>query len=338
MKKRLALVLLCGFTWLNPVPSGWAAENNDFYDNAPTYELKGPTLRVDGEVANPGTVDLSTMPLRSLIVKEAVSTQKGARFVGSYRYDGVSLFDILKERYPRKSNQKEFSSVIDLLLVIENAKGERVVASWGEVFYPPTRHQIILATKVSPIIPSKTKEQWPLPKRTKLVFGNDLLSERNLTDPTRITILSSPHRFKLAKGKRFNPDFSLYQDGKLSGRVIRLPSAETRTYPSVFFGRGKGFHGLERFQGVLLKDALGRLYPANPDRLKHTFFTVAGADGYRVVLSFSELFNRNDDAEFLLYDKGKNKDGGRFNLFPAADFFSDRAVKAISEIHLDRVK
>jgi hypothetical protein len=46
----------------------------------------------------------------------------------------------------------------------------------------------------------------------------------------------------------------------------------------------------------------------------------------------SELFNRNDNGEFLLCDRGE-KDGGRFSVYPGPDFFSDRAVKALKEVH-----
>ncbi|HEY9766269.1 MAG TPA: hypothetical protein V6C82_07880 [Chroococcales cyanobacterium] len=317
----------------------FARENNDFYDDASTHELAGPALRIEGEVVNPGMVDLSKLPLRSLIVKEAVNKKNEVKFVGAYRYDGYSLFDILKERLPLKKNEKEFSSVIDLLLLIENARGEKIVASWGEVFYPPALHRILLATKVAPIIPSKTKEQWPLPKKNKLVFGADLLTGRNISEPTKITVFSAPHRFKTVKGLSplYSPAISLFREGKLVQKVEQLPSTERRTFPSVFFGRGKGFHGLEHFQGVLLKDALKKEFPSTPERIKESFFTFAGVDGYRIAVSFSELFNRNDNAEFLLYDKGNSEDGGRFCLFPASDFFSDRAVKAVKEVHLDRL-
>jgi hypothetical protein len=60
---------------------------------------------------------------------------------------------------------------------------------------------------------------------------------------------------------------------------------------------------------------------------------VVGDDGYRAAYTVSEIFNRNDFQEILLYESGE-KDGGRFALFAAPDFFSDRAVKAIKAIYL----
>lgn len=62
------------------------------------------------------------------------------------------------------------------------------------------------------------------------------------------------------------------------------------------------------------------------------FFVLAGLDGYRVILSYSEIFNWNDQSEFLLILNKNDKDGEAFRYFPAADFFADRAVKSVSAV------
>ena len=107
------------------------------------------------------------------------------------------------------------------------------------------------------------------------------------------------------------------------------------TYNTIFYGRGRGIHSTVPFSGFALKDLLAGYYPVGRPPVKRGILCVEGVDGYRCVLSYSELFNRNDQQEFLLVQTEKNEDGGFFRLFPAADFFSDRAVKSISEIHLD---
>jgi hypothetical protein len=63
-----------------------------------------------------------------------------------------------------------------------------------------------------------------------------------------------------------------------------------------------------------------------------------GKDGYRCAVSYSELFNRNDLQEFLLVRTEPGEDGGLFRIFAASDFFSDRAIKSVSEINLDIIK
>jgi hypothetical protein len=62
---------------------------------------------------------------------------------------------------------------------------------------------------------------------------------------------------------------------------------------------------------------------------------IVGKDGYHCAVSYSELFNRNDQQEFLLIKTNHEEDGGLFRMFAAADFFSDRAIKAVSEIHFN---
>ena len=315
-----------------------AQENNDFYDNTPEKNLPGALkIEIAGEVANPGMVDLGAFPRRSLIVREARLEKGAIAFIGSYRYDGYSLFDILKEKIVAKKNQEEFRSVIDLLVAVENAQGEKIILSWGEIYYPSALHRILIADRVAPIIPSETKENWPLPGTMKLVCGNDLVSERNIGSPTRITVFSAPLSFPGRKGQKplYAPNFQVVRPG--SQPAAFDPAAltgESRIYPAVFYGRGKGFHGIQYFNGRPLKDALKSFCTLDSATLQRGYLVAASIDGYRVAMSCSELFNRNDQCEFLLVDRGADADGGRFTIFPAPDFFSDRALKAVSAIHI----
>lgn len=233
-----------------------ADKNNNFYDNADTYALPGGEIMVEGEIENPGFVDFSALRKHSLIIKEALIGPDGKnQFTGAYRYDGYSLFDILSSRILKKRNKDEFASVIDLYVIIENARGEKVVLNWGEIYYPNNLHKCLIATEVARIVPSKSGELWPLPAERKLVVSNDLLGD----------YLKFSH---------------------------------------------------ENLQGTML--------------------TIIGIDGYRAVFSLSEVMNRNDQEEVLLVPCIGNEDGGRYRLFPACDFFSDRAIKAVSEISISR--
>jgi len=310
-------------------------ENNDFYDNSPFMKLEGVAIEVVGEVANPGKVDLASLPLRDINVSEAVVTGEGEKFIGSYTYRGYSLFDIIKERFVAKKNETEFGSVIDLLVSVENDNGEQVILSWGEIYYPTALHRILVATEVARIVPSKTKEQWPLPRKTKLVCGNDLFANRNIDSPAKITVFAVPKRFKVDRD--LNPLYSgsiaVSKSGRRAGSIEELDATlPVREYPAVFYGRGKGFHGIRRFKGQMLSHVLAKYMEVNDANLKTAYLVVAAADGYRVAISFAELFNRNDQSEFLIYATARNEDSGRFIIFPTPDFFSDRAVKAITSI------
>ena len=315
-----------------------ADSTNDFYDGAPTVSLGEPQLVVAGEIANPGPVALSTLPLRSVVVKETRSDGDSAAFVGAYRYDGYSLDDILNERAVRKKNGKEFPRVIDLYVEIANAAGDRVVLSWGEIYYPCNRHQILIATQVARIVPSKTKELWPLPDGPQLVVGPDLVTERTIGTPTTITVRSYPRSFSSAVNitPLYSPVIRVISAVNVQDSITATQRFDNMLeYPAVFYGRGKGIHGISRFRGVPLKAALGARWPLDRANLRQGLVAIAALDGYRSVFSYGEIFNRNDQNEALLVPRPAGQEGGAFSLFMPADFFSDRAVKAISEIRLD---
>jgi hypothetical protein len=314
-------------------------KTNNFYDNVETYALPVKDLIVEGEIANPGKVDFTNLPVHSVIVKEALLDSAGGdRFVGAYRYDGYSLFDILNSRILKKANQSEFKPVIDLYVEVENEKGEKVVFSWGEIYYPNNLHKILIASGVARIVPSKTKELWPLPVESKIVAAGDLITERNISSPVKITVKSYPHSFIVKQGlsPMYSSQIDVFNSSKNVAQIAVLPvNTRNATFSTIFYGRGKGIHSTTPFNGVLLKDLLLKYYPVDRDNLKSGIVCIAGKDGYRSVVSYSELFNRNDQQEFMLIKTSPEEDGGLFRIFAAADFFSDRAIKSISEIHLD---
>jgi hypothetical protein len=310
---------------------------NDFYDDAETIDLIGSTrIMVDGEIENPGEMDITKFQVRSLVIKEAVASADSNKFIGAYRYDGYSLYDILNNVVLKKKNAEEFSPIIDLYVKIENAAGESVVFSWGEIYYPVHRHEIIIANKVARIVPSKTEDLWPLPKDVKLIAGHDLLTERNISNPVKITVLSASVPYRILKDLKplFSSAIQINQGDQAVSKIVPKPGQKKIKYETIFYGRGRGIHSTTPFYGVPLKEKLLQYFKVTPENLRDGYLIVAAADGYRAVYSFSEIFNRNDQAEVLLIEDPQNIDGGAFRLLPAADFFSDRAVKAVSEIRL----
>jgi hypothetical protein len=311
---------------------------NNFYDNTETYQLPVMDLLIDGEIANPGQVDFSNLQKRSVIVKETLLDNYGNnRFTGAFRYDGYSLFSILEKRIIKKANAEEFKPIIDLYVEIENDNGEKIVLTWGEIYYPNNLHRIIIASGVSRIVPSKTKELWALPEKSKIVAANDLITERNISNPVRITVKSYPKSFRVVEGMSpmFSNTIKIFKGSELAGHVSSIPEAvKNVTFNTIFYGRGKGIHSTSPFTGGMLKEILIGYYPLTRQSLRSGIICVTGEDGYRCTISSSELLNRNDQQEFLLIRTVQGEDGGLFRMFAACDFFSDRAVKSISEIHL----
>ena len=316
-----------------------ANDTNDLYKKSAFKELGKLSLELQGEISSPGLVDLSDLPLHSVINRESEIRNDQREFRGAYRYEGYALFDILDNHLPQKKNAQEFKQTLDLLVAVENESGGRVVISWGEIFYPAAENRIIIAVRASPIIPIMTKEQWPLPNHPRLICGNDLISVRNLDNPSKITVFSAPVSF--SKPRQLNELYSAQIVLSIDGRKMPLHVVERhekRTYPTIFYGRGKGFQGYHNFSGYLLKAVLQDYVIPTAEIMKTGYFVLFGVDGYRIALSYSELCNRNDQAEFLLIDQGKERNGGRYSIFPSADFFSDRAIKAIQQIHFLEIR
>lgn len=309
---------------------------NDFYDNAETFLLPLGAIRLEGEIENPGMVDFSKLPIHSVIVKETLLSENGDQFVGAYRYDGFALYDILNLAILNKKNKEEFNPIIDLFVQIENEEGDKVNISWGELFYPNHLNEIIIANRVMRIVPSKTKNLWPLPEMRKLVVKSDLITERNILNPSKITIKSYPKSFVTVKGLKplDSPKIDFYIENKKVDSYTDYPKdLPLVTYNTIFYGRGRGIHSTQPFNGVKLKDVLSKHLELNQKNIREGLFVVAAKDGYRGVFTFSEVMNRNDQSEILLIYRPESIEDGIFQLFPACDFFSDRAIKGINEIY-----
>jgi hypothetical protein len=311
---------------------------NNFYDNSETFALPVSELFIDGEISNPGKVDFSTLNKHSVIVKETLLDSAGKdRFTGAFRYDGYSLFDILEKSIIKKANTEEFSPIIDLFVEIENDNGEKVVFSWGEIYYPNNLHKILISSGVSRIVPSKTKELWTLPGSSGIIAANDPITERNISNPMKITVKSWPGSFKMEKGltPMHSEEIKVYNGENEIGKIASIPeSVNEVTFNTIFYGRGRGIHSTTPFTGYMLKDILLEYYPVTKENLRTGMLCISAKDGYRCSLSYSELFNRNDQQELLLVKTVPQEDGGLFRMFPACDFFSDRAIKSVSEIHM----
>jgi beta-aspartyl-peptidase (threonine type) len=186
-------------------------------------------------------------------------------------------------------------------------------------------------------VPSKAKDLWPLPEETKIVAGNDLVTSRNISNPVKITIKSLDSKYTVNRNitPLFSETMRISVNGKQRSILASLPEAvEDDTYRTVFYGRGMGIHGTTPFSGGKLQDLLKNYYQGSVDALRSGMVVIAGVDGYRAAFTLSEIVNRNDQQEVLIIDRDNYEGAGRFSLFPAGDFFSDRAIKAIMEIDL----
>jgi hypothetical protein len=188
------------------------------------------------------------------------------------------------------------------------------------------------------IVPSKSKDLWPLPTESKLIVSQDLITERNISNPMRITVKSYARSYKVDRNIKplVSEEFNLWLGENKIGTFKAVPSGlKETTLHTIFYGRGRGIHSTQPFTGITLHEYLNKNIPLTRKNLQEGMVVMAGIDGYRAVYSLSEIMNRNDQAAVLLVPCPDEKDGGKFRIFPSCDFFSDRAVKALTEIRIE---
>jgi hypothetical protein len=347
---------------------------NSLFDGAELKVLNPKSILIQGEVQNPGPVDLASLPIGSIAIKE-MALENGQRvFKGAYFINGYSLYDILKSKNFKKAPENTFGSPVDLYISVENEKGEKAAFSWGEIYYRNS-FDILISKTIQPITPARAKVSYALPETPRLICGGDLLNVRFISNPTKITvrsynILSVPkeklkdiyapelmvripmNRMNLkAIHMGFGADTVktpmgertvATQEGTVLWTDHRIydigSSIEKRTYTDVGYGHGMGFKGNENISGYLLKDVLAKSFTPTLEMLKEWIAIGSAKDGYRVVLSLSEIMNRNDNQDFLLIDKKDTPGIGRYMLYPAGDFFADRDVRAIETLVLSGIE
>jgi hypothetical protein len=346
-----ALIVLCLFSLLScdfpqslaDAISGasktMALDGNSLYHQSVEVSLEPGELEVTGEVRKPGKVKLSDFYKREIMVKESAPGPDGqVVFTGAYRYRGYSLFDLLHPFNQEKKNADLFRPAIDLYIVIENAAGETVVFSWSEIFHTLQSHQVLIATEMAPILPYRAEVEYPAGGRWKVVAGGDLFAWRILEDPVRITVRSFDERDYIIDrdlDPMFSPTVNLLTEDGQSLEVLPGESDEAMlSYRTSFYGMGMGHHGTPEFKGPALQSFTHRLIdPMDSNWNRHGLVCMAGADGYRAVFSYGELFNRADQLSAILSIPPDSMDGGYYRIFHPLDFYADRSVKSLAEIY-----
>ena len=333
MKRMLSLLML-GLLSAVGYAQDLNQSTNSFFDGSETKTFALNSILIQGEVQDPGPVDLSSLPLRSVAIKELGIENGEQRFKGAFFVSGYSLYDILNGKKVKKSPENPFSPPVDLYAIVENDKGDHAVFSWGEIYYRNS-FDILITQKVQPIYPARAKTIWGPPDVPRLVCAGDRLNVRFISNPSKITVLSFHGAVPKEKPQNiYSAEVRIV--GKPGSFTITdiTSSVEKRTYPDVGYGHGMGFKGAQNVSGYLLKDLIASNLKLSPDMLGKWIAVASAKDGYRSVMSLSEIMNRSDNQDMLLLDKKGSAGDGRYTLFPAGDFFADRDVKAVERIEL----
>ncbi len=319
-------------------------DGNSLFHQTELILLDAGELTIEGEVKNPGKVQLDDFYQREIVVKEAFyDSEKGIDFVGAYRYRGFSLFDLLHPFNQQKKNAESFKPVIDLYLIIENDRGESVAFSWSEIFHTNIPHQILIATGMAPIVPYKKEVEYPSGKSWRVVCGNDLFAYRRLDNPVKITVRSFDQK-QYDIERNLKPMYSsdvtvVFENGNEFQLDQITDTILYKKYFSSFYGMGMGYHKSKYFRGPSLFDLFkDKINLFNADWISNGLACFVGLDGYRTVYSFSELFNRTDQVYPILAVPENPEEGGFYRIFHPAEFYADRSVKSLKEIYFFQPK
>ncbi|MBN1387790.1 MAG: hypothetical protein JW965_05040 [Bacteroidales bacterium] len=340
----LTLVLFTFFTSCSNGPSdnfneaslSGNTDNNLLFDNEDTQLLVSTdSIRIFGEVVEEQYVSLGELQLRSVIVKEVLPEEGQRVFKGTFRYDGYSLEDLLGDIELEKKSG--FDPITDLYVKVHSSDSSYSVISWAEIFFPVHHNLQIIATRVARHVPVKTPEvQYALPSESRLVVSNDLLTCRNISNPVSIEICSCQGEFPEEEmDELYWPTLSIVGFGDEDIILEELPDNLTkRESDMIFYGRGRGIHAVNPFEGKYLSEFLELYITPDAESLRTGIITASAPDGYRSAFSLSEIMNRNDRLETLIMDTNNYERAGRFSLIVSGDFFSDRAMKALSRLVL----
>jgi hypothetical protein len=312
---------------------------SSFFDESELKEFILKNILVEGEVEMPGVVDLSTLPLRNVPIKE-LSMQNGKdKYIGTYYYSGYSLFDILNSQKVKKANGADFKPAVDLYVVVENDKGEKAVFSWGEIYYAKDNFQALISKSVNAVNPSKMKMKWPLPAEPRLVCGRDAYNFRFISNPVKITVKSFPGVFTAIESKEiFSPGIKVTFGSQSAFIEDTKSTTEKRTFKNIGYGHGMGWKGVKDVEGYVFKDVLKEHLQIPEKEIASSVVCVSAKDGYRATYSLSELINRSDNEDFLLCERKDSKEDGRYTFYASPDFFVDRNVRAAERIQIISVK
>jgi precorrin-4 methylase len=311
------------------------------------------TVTVTGLVRRPLSLTVGDLAKLSAVPVRINDVRGDGSYHGAFSTQGVPLRSLLE----LAGIQKEagaFPRPLDLAIVVRDREGKTAALSWGEVFYK-NPGSATLAFSTAPIMPHKDCKACHPPSLykplmdqlarpvalPKLVMADDFGSDRALEGVVNVEVVdlkpdSGPWPVK--KGDRFSPQMTV-SGGSKKALTVKDLSGFPRARATVnVVGDGKGFHGRYECEGAPLVDVLAR---AGVKADLRTVFVASGFDGYRVLISYGELYLSPLGRRILVVDR---RDGaplekdGRFAIVFPDDQAADRDVKSVERIEAVRLE
>ncbi len=238
------------------------------------------------------------------------------KFMGTYRYSGIPVLHILEGVAPKKAENAAFDRPLDMIVTFESAGGERVHFSYGELSMTDDSDPVILAFDRSEVLPSEPKKDEPYKwnahrenvKGLRLVCPAEPDTARYLDDVKRIILREAEFDNSLLpvmrKGEKcISTGLSVVDKGKQ--RPVKLDGVERTVIKGwVRTGHGKGYKGISDAEGYSLASLLKKNFPGCGPK---NFFLFVACDGYRSLLSGTEIFKTADGRGMMLIEKMDGK-------------------------------
>jgi precorrin-4 methylase len=322
-----------------------------FLLSANGWTASSPAISITGFVKQPINItmyDLSRFESVSARLNEVTTDNQ---FHGVFSYRGVPLRTLLELATVQKE-ESDFFKPVDLAVVIKNNSGQQTVLSWGEIFYRNPA-EVLIAYSATPIMPHRECSGCHAPevfkpwfdqlKRNiglpKLIVSNDFYTDRSLENISSIEVVDLHPGIASQKMKNlFSPEFTLNGAVKDKMKIKDISSYPRLEVLAKTTGDGKGYHGLNTYNGVPLIEII-RKAGINPDI--NSAILISSPDGYRSLISYGELFFAPYGRNIIIADMAEGqplKENGKFiALFPD-DLSADRWVKAVNKIEVIPLK
>lgn len=304
----------------------------------------GTTLEVSGLTKKIYTFGADALNAFAPTYIRTREVEPGGKFMGTYRYSGIPVLHILEGVAIQKPEKAAFDRPLDMVVTFENADGERVHFSYGELTMTDDSNPVILAFDRKELVPSKPKKDEPYTwnahreniKGLRLVCPAEPDTGRYLDNVKRVLIsdvvVDNSLLPVMKKGEKcVSASLTVLAGGK--AKPVRLEGVEKASIKGwVRTGHGQGYKGISDAEGYALASLLRKNFPGCGPK---NFFLFVACDGYRSLLSGTEIFKTADGRGMMLIEKmdGKKPAAGPM-LGPVNDYYVDRDVWGLSHIML----
>jgi hypothetical protein len=263
-------------------------------------------------------------------------------YLGAYSYAGIPVFNILEGIAPKKPADAAFNQPQDIVVVFTAASGRRAAFSFNEIIMADDSLPVTLAYHREQIMPTndEVRDSYQKNRYTQNLSGLRLIAPREpddaryLDNVVRITytVFDMPDQLlpPRDKGRRCASDTIRCVDGT-QVRPAACDGVERKIKARwAMIGHGHGYEKTVSVEGFDVRSFLEVNFKGAG---AGDYFLFVACDGYRCLFSGKEIFSIDSGRSMMIADRiDGQKPAAGFQLVPAADFFADRSLWALSHV------